>query len=192
VPNPPLQPLAGVRYGIEVRRVFARRRLSGSVKAHRASTASLGTLRGIEMSEAVPTRIRQWRAAWVALACAIALHVTDEALTGFLPMYNEIVRVIRSRHPWVPLPTFRFSVWLGGLVLGVVLLLGLTPLVSRGQAWILIASLVLAVLMVGNALGHFAGSLYLGRAAPGVYSSPFLLIAAVGLFVTAWRARHPG
>lgn len=143
------------------------------------------------MSEPVSVRIRQWRAAWVLLACAIALHVTDEAVTGFLPVYNEIVRGIRTRHPWVPLPTFTFPVWLGGLVLGVLLLLGLTPFVSRGQSWIRIASLVLAVFMVANALGHFGGSLYLGRAAPGAYSSPFLLIAAAGLFITAWRARHP-
>ena len=34
------------------------------------------------------TRIAQWRVAWVCLALAIGLHVTDEALTGFLPVYN--------------------------------------------------------------------------------------------------------
>ncbi|MBE3044246.1 hypothetical protein IMZ48_17085 [Candidatus Bathyarchaeota archaeon] len=120
------------------------------------------------------------------------MHVTDEALTGFLPLYNGIVRGIRARHPWAPFPVFTFPVWLGGLVLGVVLLLGLTPFVSRGQRWIRLASLVLAVIMVGNALGHFGGSLYWRRAAPGVYSSPFLLAAALALFVTAWRARQSG
>jgi hypothetical protein len=40
--------------------------------------------------------IRYWRAAWVALAVALALHVTDEALTGFLPVYNSIVEGIRE------------------------------------------------------------------------------------------------
>ena len=142
------------------------------------------------MNGAGTPRIEQWRAAWVGMACAIALHVTDEALTGFLPVYNEIVSGVRIRHPWVPLPTFTFPVWLGGLALGVLVLLGLTPLVARGTGWLSIASMVLAVLMVGNALGHFAGSLYMGRAVPGVYSSPVLLIAAVALLVTAWRARH--
>jgi hypothetical protein len=142
------------------------------------------------MSEAVSTKVGHWRSAWVGLGCALALHVTDEALTGFLPVYNGIVRGIRIRHPWALFPTFTFPVWLGGLVLGVLLLLGLTPLVSRGQRWIRTASLVLAVMMVGNALGHLGSSLYWGRAAPGVYSSPFLLATAVALFVTAWRARH--
>lgn len=36
-------------------------------------------------------RIAQWRAAWVGLALALGLHVTDEALTGFLPVYNQAV-----------------------------------------------------------------------------------------------------
>lgn len=137
-------------------------------------------------------RVAQWRTAWVCLALALALHVTDEALTGFLPVYNGIVEGIRSRHPWVPLPTFTFPVWLGGLVFAVLLLLALTPLVSLAQPWIRVMSLVLAVLMVGNAFGHLGASVYWGRLAPGVYSSPILLTAAVALFVTAWRARVPG
>jgi hypothetical protein len=151
---------------------------------------TVGHLERKGVSKAVSTKIRQWRVAWVGLACALALHVTDEALTGFLPVYNGIVQDVRARHPWVPFPVFTFPVWLGGLVLGVVLLLGLTPLVSRGQRWIRMVSLVLAVIMVGNALVHIGISLYWGRTAPGVYSSPFLLVAAVALFATAWRARH--
>jgi len=141
------------------------------------------------VAHSASARIRAWRTAWVCLALAIAVHVTDEALTGFLPVYNRIVAAVRGPHPWVPLPTFSFPVWLSGLVLGVLLLLALTPLVSRGQAWIRVASLVLAVLMTGNALGHLGASLYWGAAAPGVYSSPLLFVAAVALFVTAWRAR---
>ncbi len=135
------------------------------------------------------TRIDHWRVSWVCLALALALHVTDETLTGFLPVYNEVVEGIRSRHPWVPLPTFTFPVWLAGLVLGVLLLLALTPIVSRGAAWIRIVSLILAVVMIGNALGHIGASLYWGRFAPGVYSAPVLLIASVALLITASRAK---
>ena len=53
------------------------------------------------------TRISQWRTAWVALALALGLHVTDEALTGFLPVYNGVVEAVRHNHPWVPLPIWR-------------------------------------------------------------------------------------
>lgn len=140
----------------------------------------------------MPKRIAQWRVAWLCLAVALALHVTDEALTGFLPVYNEIVGRIRATHPWVPLPTFTFPVWLAGLIIGVLLLLALTPVVSRGAGWIRVVSLILGVMMMGNAVGHVAASLYWGRLAPGVYSSPLLFIAAVALLVTASRARVRG
>ena len=138
------------------------------------------------------SRIAQWRGAWVGLALALGLHVTDEALTGFLPVYNQVVEELRADHPWVPLPTFTFPVWLGGLILGVLLLLALTPVVSRGAQWIRVASVILGVIMTGNALGHLGASVYWGKPAPGVYSSPLLLIAALALLVTASRAKVRG
>jgi len=128
----------------------------------------------------------------MCLALALGLHVTDEALTGFLPVYNGVVEGIRAKHPWVPLPTFTFPVWLTGLILGVLLLLALSPVVSRGAGWIRVASLLLAVVMIGNGLGHIGASLYWGKFAPGVYSSPFLLLAAVALLVTASGAKVRG
>ena len=72
------------------------------------------------------------------------------------------------------------------------LLLALTPVVSRGAQWIRVVSIILGVIMTGNALGHLGASVYWGRLAPGVYSSPPLLIAAVALLVTASRARVRG
>jgi hypothetical protein len=100
-----------------------------------------------------------------------------------------VVEGIRAQYSWVPLPTFTFPVWLGGLILGVLLLLALTPVVSRGAPWIRVVSLILGVVMTGNALGHIAASVYWGKFAPGVYSSPLLLIAALALLVTASRAK---
>ena len=136
--------------------------------------------------------IAQWRNAWVGLALALGLHVTDEALTGFLPVYNNIVEGLRAKYSWVPLPTFTFRVWLGGLILGVLLLLALTPIVTRGARWIRVVSLILGVIMTGNALGHMGASVYWGRLAPGVYSAPILLISALALLITASRAKVAG
>jgi hypothetical protein len=141
------------------------------------------------MEQPIETRIAQWRIAWFCLALALALHVTDEALTGFLPVYNSVVEEVRARYPLAPLPTFTFPVWLAGLVFAVLLLLALTPLVSRGQRGFRVASLILGLVMVGNALGHIGASLYWGRFAPGVYSSPVLFVAAVALLITASRAK---
>jgi hypothetical protein len=133
-------------------------------------------------------RTRQWGYAWVVLGIAIALHVADEAVTGFLPLYNSIVLSLRETYSWIPLPTFSFSVWLGGLIGGVVLLLGLSPLVFAGRWVFRPISYFLGVLMALNALGHIGGSIYLGTLAPGTISSPVLLFAAVALVIATRRA----
>lgn len=78
-------------------------------------------------------RNRQWGFAWMALAIAVALHVMDEAMTGFLPLYNSVVESLRDSYLWIPLPTFSFSVWITGLSIGVLLLLALSPLVFAGN-----------------------------------------------------------
>ncbi|MBI2214708.1 MAG: HXXEE domain-containing protein [Acidobacteria bacterium] len=135
----------------------------------------------------VDTQIRRWRVAWVGLAIALALHVTDEALTGFLPVYNAIVRDVRANYPFVPLPTFTFQVWLTGLVAAVTAMLAVTPFLDSDSRRMRVVSMLLAFVMVGNALGHLGASIYWRRPAPGVYSSPVLLIAAVSLFVVANR-----
>ena len=136
------------------------------------------------------SRTRQWGMTWVFLALAIALHVTDEALTGFLPLYNSIVESLRESYPWVPLPTFSFPVWLTGLVIGVLVLLGLSPLVFAGSTFLRPVSYVLGLLMTGNALGHISASIYWGIMAPGVLSSPILLLAALALLITTDRDRR--
>ena len=60
--------------------------------------------------------------AWLLLDAALALHVVDEALTGFLDFYNPLIRQLRDRLGFWPMPTFRFGVWLSGLVAVVVFL----------------------------------------------------------------------
>lgn len=128
-----------------------------------------------------PNPSRQWGIAWVALALAVALHVADEALTGFLPFYNALVETLRESAPWVPLPTFTFPVWLASLSVGVTVLLALSPLAFHGRRGLRPVAYVLGILMVANALGHVAASMYLRQLAPGVLSSPILLAAAVML-----------
>lgn len=136
--------------------------------------------------------IVRWAVAWAFLAAALGLHVADEALTGFLPFYNSIISSLRETYGWVPFPTFTFPVWLGGLVAGVTILFALTPLVLRGYRWLKGLSWFLGVLMIANALGHFSMSIWLGEFAPGVYSSPVLLVAAIALIVTTVQTRHAG
>lgn len=137
----------------------------------------------------IPCPVRH-AAAWVALCLALAVHVADEALTGFLSVYNPAVISIRERLPWAPLPTFTFEVWLGGLIVAVIVLSSLTVLVLRGARLMTPVSYAFGALMLGNGLLHIAGSLQLGRPMPGVYSAPLLLGASVYLLFTVNRFRR--
>lgn len=145
-----------------------------------------------------PVRYRGLFRAWLALCLGLALHVTDEALTGFLGVYNPTVLALKQRVSWLPLPTFTFVVWLGGLIAGVVLLLLLSPFALRGPRWLRPLAWLLAFIMIGNGLGHTVGTI-LGRSLagirfarpmPGFYSSPFLVAAAIYLIVELRRTRH--
>jgi hypothetical protein len=119
--------------------------------------------------------------AWVGLCLALALHVADEALTDFLSVYNPTVTTIRQRFPFLPVPTFTLSTWLIGLVLAVVLLFAMSPFAFRNARWMVPPAYGFASFMFANALQHVAGSIYLGRPMPGVYSTPVLLVCSLYL-----------
>ena len=133
--------------------------------------------------------VSQFGVAWLALCVALAIHVADEALTDFLAVYNPAVRAIRARFPFLPLPTFTFRVWLTGLVLAVVVLASLTPFAFWGAGWMQPIAYAFGIVMVGNGLLHLAGSVYLRKAMPGVYSAPLLVAAAVYLLVSVPLSR---
>jgi len=127
--------------------------------------------------------------AWISLCLALALHVVDEAGTGFLLVYNPTVMALRQRGPWLPFPVFTFGVWLAGLVLATVLLLCGSVFVLHGARWMRPIGYAFAGIMLANGLGHIVGTI-LGRTVasirfprpmPGFYSSPFLLLASLYL-----------
>ena len=137
----------------------------------------------VERGVAVPAR--RFGFAWLALCGVLALHVTDEALTDFLSVYNPAVRALRAHAPFLPLPTFTFGVWLAGLVAGIALLFALAPLAFRGRRLAVWLAHLYALIMFANGLGHIGGSFYLGRWAPGMTTAPLLLVASAWLFRTA-------
>jgi len=136
-------------------------------------------------------RVFHFGLAWLALCAALALHVADEALTGFLDIYNPTVEAIRQRAPFLPLPTFEFGAWLSGLIGAVTLLWALSVPAFRGKRWMVPFAYVFGFFMLLNGCGHIAGSFYLGRLMPGVYTAPLLLAASIHLIVRARRVR-PG
>ncbi len=137
--------------------------------------------------------------AWVLLVLALALHVADEALTGFLSVYNPTVLAMRRNIGWFPMPVFTFDAWLTGLVFAVIVLFLLSGFVFRGDRWIRPFGYLFAILMIANGLGHTAGtilgrtvaSVHFPRPMPGFYSSPFLLAASVYLLIQLKRTSKP-
>lgn len=130
---------------------------------------------------------RQVGQAWLCLCAALAAHVTDEALTGFLSVYNPTVLEIRSRFPALPLPVFEFGWWLAGLIAAIVLLSLLSVFVFRGRRWIRPVAYAFAIFMLLNAAGHTLGTLAgqtfesvrFARPMPGSCSSPLLAAASL-------------
>jgi len=138
-------------------------------------------------------RRRHWLA-WITLCAAVAVHVADEALTDFLSLYNPAVLAVRERNPWLPLPTFTFETWLALLVFAIVALVAASYFVWKGRWAMRPISHVFAGVMLLNGLLHIAGSVYMGKLMPGVYSSPLLIAASVFLIAgtrAVSRSREP-
>jgi hypothetical protein len=133
------------------------------------------------------------------LCLAFCAHVADEALTGFLGVYNPTVIAMRAKLSWFPMPTFEYREWLVGLVAANVLLLALTPFAYRNSRALRALAWLFAGVMLLNGLGHTifkvlgrtVASVQFQRPAPGFYSSPLLLLTSIYLFIRL-RATRPG
>ena len=123
--------------------------------------------------------------AWMALCGALAIHVADEASTGFLELYNLTVRAIREQYPLLPLPTFTFETWLSLLIFAVAMLIASSFFVWKGRWAMRPISYAFAGFMLLNGFLHMVVSLYMREFVSGVYSSPLLLAASVALIYYA-------
>jgi hypothetical protein len=136
--------------------------------------------------------------AWVFLCLAFCAHVADEALTGFLPIYNATVLAMRSQYKWFPMPTFEFRDWLTGLFVANVILLLLTPFAFRNAWWLRPLAYFHAVLHLLNGTGHTLATIFgqtvstihFARPAPGFYSSPLLFAGSIYLLIRLRASRR--
>ena len=130
---------------------------------------------------------------------ALAVHVADEAYTGFLSVYNPTVLALRAQFGFWPMPTFEFREWLTGLALGILLLAGLSRFAFRNVRWIrplfYFCAVVIGVMnalghTIATILGHTVNTIQFPRPAPGFYSSPLLLIVSIFALQQLRRTRH--
>ena len=124
--------------------------------------------------------------AWFLLVALLAIHVCDEAATGFLEFYNPLVLSVRAREHWFPMPTFTFGWWLAGLILLVIALTLLGRVLRSGSVGTRVVSSVFAGIMLLNGIGHLGGSWYFHRWLPGTTSAPLLVGASVLLGWRTW------
>jgi hypothetical protein len=137
--------------------------------------------------------------AWVMLWIALGLHVPDEALTGFLSVYNPTVLALRARFGFWPMPTFEFREWLTGLTLVVLSLAAMSPFAFQNRQWLRPLFYFLAVVAgIVNPLGHTTATIlgqtvstvHFARPAPGFYSSPLLLVASIYALLQLRRTQN--
>ena len=136
--------------------------------------------------------------AWLLLCLAFCAHVADEALTGFLPVYDATVLATRSQYKWFPMPAFGFREWLTGLIIANVVLLLLTPFAFRNTEWLRPLAYFFAFVHLLNATGHTLATIFgqtvstihFTRPAPGFYSSPFLFAGSIYLLIRLSASRR--
>jgi hypothetical protein len=133
--------------------------------------------------------------AWFALCVAFALHIVDEASTGFLAVYNPTVTILHERWNWFSMPQVDLREYLISHIALCGLLFCLTPVAARGMRGLRPVAWTYAVIMFLNGLGHTIGTI-LGhtvaavtfpRPAPGFYSSPFLFVTSLLLMLRLQR-----
>jgi hypothetical protein len=138
--------------------------------------------------------------AWIFIWCALALHVADESIHGFLSVYNPTVTALRERLGYWPMPNFTFEEFLIDLTVGILILAALTPFAFRNSSWmrpvIYFSALVLCIANAGGhtlatIFGRTVSTVHFPRPAPGFISSPVLLCAGIYALVQLRRTEKP-
>lgn len=128
---------------------------------------------------------------WFILCLSFALNILDERLHDFLGYYNPTVLTLYGHFSWFPRIDLTLGEWLA-IVLGTdVVLLLMTPWALRKAGFIRPIAYAFATLMflkglgtiLISAIGQTVGSVHFTGGAPGIYSSPLLMVASCFLLL---------
>ncbi len=146
-------------------------------------------LDGIPMPPLRRSRLSQ---AWLALTVVLTLHIIEGALRDYLAFYNPLAMSLRDTLLWTWMPTFTLAAWLGGWIVILGVLYGMTWFAVYNARWIIWAAIAYAEVMFLYAAAKLGFAIYLEKAIPGVLTAPLLVIAASWLTVEALLAlRRP-
>ncbi|PYT92558.1 MAG: hypothetical protein DMG36_14340 [Acidobacteria bacterium] len=138
--------------------------------------------------------------AWFILCLSFAVNILDELLHDFLGSYNPTVLTLYGHFSWFPRIDLTLGKWLV-IVLGAdVVLLLMTPCAFRRAGFMRPLAYGFATLMflkglgtiLISALGQTVGSVRFTGGAPGVYSSPLLMVASLYLLLCLRSSKRLG
>ena len=134
--------------------------------------------------------LQRWTVAWFVLCVLLALHIAEEAASGDYRAYGQSLALLRELFPQLPIPQFRFTVWLVDIAGAIIVLFLLTGLVHKNYQIMRSASFALATFTTANAMLHILLSLASDQVLAGTLTSPLLLVASLFLFLTIPRTEH--
>jgi uncharacterized protein with HXXEE motif len=134
-------------------------------------------------------RANRFGKAWLFLSLFLLFHIVDEALNGFLPVYNENILRLRAM-TGIPFPTFTFPFWFTALVFVDIWLLFLSRYALQGKRMMILFAYLFAIIMLANGLAHLVGSFYLQQWIPGIITAPFLVYGAMNLLVATLKMNN--
>jgi hypothetical protein len=140
------------------------------------------------LSSVHSTRGNRFGKAWFILSLFLLLHIVDEAINGFLPVYNEYILRIKA-NTGIAFPTFTFPFWFTWLVCVDVWLLFLSRYALQGNRVIILLAYPFAIIMLLNGLLHLGASLYLQQWVPGFITAPFLIYGSINLFLATLKMK---
>lgn len=126
--------------------------------------------------------------AWFTLSFILLLHIIDETVNGFLPVYNEHILSIRES-TGIPFPFFTFPFWFTGLICLDVWLLFLSRYALQGRHIIVVLAYPFAVIMFLNGVMHLVGSIYLKEWLSGIITAPLLIYGSIHLMLATLKMK---
>ncbi len=132
-----------------------------------------------------PPRRSRLPQAWLALTVALTFHVIEGALRNYLDFYNPLAMSLRDMMLWTWMPTFTFAAWIGGWIVILAALYGMTWFAAYAVRWMVWFAIAYAEVIFLFAAAKLGFAIYLQKAIPGVYTAPLLLIASSWLTIEA-------
>lgn len=132
-----------------------------------------------------PPRRSRLPQAWLALTFALTIHVIEGALRNYLDFYNPLAMSLRDMLLWTWMPTFTFAAWIGGWIVILAALYGMTWFAAYAARWMVWAAIAYAEVAFLFAAAKIGFAIYLQKAIPGVYTAPLLLAASSWLTMEA-------